>query len=225
MGLVDINVRGVKLSVRPKTWDDGVVREVIAADTYRVLGWAPTNPVTVFDVGGHIGSFTCWLASRLPLMRAFVFEMDTDNQRVLEHNLRAFPNVTLVRAALGAKTGEAWRSAPTDNNAAGEILWAATDGASRVPTISIVEYMTDHEIPYIDCLKLDCEGSEFSILDALASMPGGIRAHVGSVRAEVHAARTDHRFTRLMAQLVDAFPFVETTPTTSPVLHMAYAWR
>ena len=91
--------------------------------------------------------------------------------------------------------------------------------------ISIIDFMRDSGVEYIDLLKLDCEGSEFSILDALAAEPSGLQRRVGCVRAEVHATRDEARFIRLMDQLRASFPFVDVAPTGSAALSMVYAWR
>ena len=226
MALQRVTVGGVSLLVRPETWDANIAREVIDGDVYRARNWVPQNPVTVFDVGGHIGSFTRWLATRLPKMRGFVFEMDESNQQVIEQNVADLHNVRLVRAALGGRSGEVWRGpVQTVNTGGGGIFWDASSGAAKVTAISIIDFMRDSGVEYIDLLKLDCEGSEFSILDALAAEPSGLQRRVGCVRAEVHATRDEARFIRLMDQLRASFPFVDVAPTGSAALSMVYAWR
>lgn len=177
------------------------------------------------EPGGHIGSFTRWLATRLPKMRGFIFEMDEANQQVIAKNIADLPNVTLVRAALGGRSGPVWRGpVQMQNTGGGGVMWDASDGAAQVPAISIVDFMRASGIDYIDLLKLDCEGSEFSILDALVAEFGNLH-RVGCVRAEVHAMRDDARFVRLMEQLRGSFPFVDVGGTGSPALSMVYAWR
>lgn len=224
MNLMGIGIGGVNVVVRPGTWDADIAREVIESDVYRARGWVPRNPVTVFDVGGHVGSFTKWMSTRLPQMRAFVFEMDEANQQVLEANVGGIAGVTIVKAALGAKTGVAWRSPVQIQNTGGAgVLWDASAGAAQVPTVGIADFMQQHEVGYIDLLKLDCEGSEFQILEALQEMPGGVRARVGCVRAEVHAAPSDPRHKRFMEILRANFPFVDSAGSGS--LYMAFGWR
>jgi FkbM family methyltransferase len=159
-------------------------------------------------------------------MRGFVFEMDEANQLMIEKNVEGLRDVSLVRAALGGRSGEVWRGpVHTQNTGGGGVFWDASGGAAKVAAVSIVDFMRDSGVDYIDLLKLDCEGSEFSILDALTAEPGGLRRRVGCVRAEVHATRDDARFVRLMDQLRASFPFVDVASTGTAALSMVYAWR
>jgi FkbM family methyltransferase len=223
LGTADVG--GVRLAVRPGTWDHAIAKEVILQDCYRVRDWTPENPVTILDVGGHIGSFSKWMATRLPNARIFTFEMDEANGVVCEKNLGGLPNVTLVKAALGPRSGDVVRGpVHSDNTGGGHVEWSAKEGA-RVPAFGIADFLADRSIDYIDCLKLDCEGSEFAIVDAMVKFPGGLRKWVGCLRAELHALQGTERYDRILAQLRDAFPFVEVAPTQSPHQHYLFAWR
>lgn len=223
--LESCRIDGIHLMARHGTWDIGIAREVISGDTYRVKSWCPSTPVTVLDVGGHIGSFTAWTAKRLPKARVFVFEMDEQNQAVLEKNIEGLANAKLFKMALGDRTGEASRSPLDRTNTGGSgVFWDRDASGAVVPTKSIVEFMEENEVSFIDLLKLDCEGSEFRILDALEALPGGLKAHVGTVRAEVHDMLTSERGKRFMQVLKSNYATVQTNPTTSPYLSMVYAW-
>lgn len=224
--LREVVVDGVALTVRHGTWDEDIAREVIDGDVYRARSWLPPNPVTIFDVGAHIGSFSCWMADRLPTARIFAFEMDGANQDMVARNIATRPQVQLHRVALGPTTGKAYRGpVQTQNTGGGFVDWQAKEGDLVVDTVSPLDFMWRHGIDYIDLLKLDCEGSEFGIVNALAERAGGLRASVGCVRAEMHGRLEEPRVQRFLQQLRDAFPFVDVAPTPSPGLHMVFAWR
>jgi len=61
MQMQEAQVGPVTLQTRHGTWDAAIAREVIVGDCYRYASWNPTNPVTVVDVGAHIGSFSRWI--------------------------------------------------------------------------------------------------------------------------------------------------------------------
>jgi len=223
-----IRVNGVEMNVRPGTWDHNIVREVIQGDCYRVSAWTPTNPVVIFDVGGHIGSFTRWMATRLPKARVFTFEMDAANGQLCEMNFEGLPNVSLFKGALGPRTGEVVRGPVHEKNTGGgHVDWHAesTEENESVRSVGVVDFLADNDIYYIDCLKLDCEGSEFSIIDEMVKLPGGLRKWVGSIRAELHALKGSPEYDRIVGQLEEAFPFVTVTPTPSKHQHYLFAWR
>jgi hypothetical protein len=80
--------------------------------------------------------------------------------------------------------------------------------------------------PYIDCLKMDCEGSEFSILSRIAGLPGGLRARIGCVRAEVHGPRGSAERAEFKRLLEDSFPHTdEKFNGADGGLSLAYGWR
>lgn len=217
-------VRGIPIFVRANTWDKGIAHEVIQGDCYRVAGWKPKDDAVVFDVGGHIGSFSRWIGKRFPRVRIFAFEMDADNQVVFEKNTAELPNVKLTKAALGHRSGSVTRSRCTEarNTGGSGVFWDSQEG-DTVPSVSIADFLRDNRIEHIDLLKLDCEGSEFVILDQIAGLPGGL-SRIGAIRAEVHALEDDPRLERFRNLLKSEFQHIEEKKN-SPGLRMMHAWR
>jgi FkbM family methyltransferase len=226
MDLKSVRVAGVDMLVRPGTWDENIAREVIQGDCYRVGAWSPPNPVVIFDVGGHIGSFSRWMATRLPHARVFTFEMDEANVEVCKANLGELPNVILTHGAMGPRSGDVVRGpVHRENTGGGHVDWDETGDGVRVPAVGIADFLASCDVPYIDCLKLDCEGSEFSIVDSLVALPGGLHRWVGSLRAELHALDGSPEYVKIVDQLNAAFPFVTVSPTSSKHQHYLFAWR
>lgn len=217
-------VNGIDFQVRDGSqgeWDKYVVNEVVASDCYRISGWCPNNRARVVDVGAHIGSFAKWTATRLPLSEVWAFEMMSENLAILRCNVAGLPNVRVHDAALGDRIGFVSSGAMGENTGGTAADWT-TQG--NIPAFDVADLFS--EWPYIDCLKLDCEGSEFQILERIASLPGGIRARVGCVRAEVHAATGSPKHVALMRLLTDAFPRTdEKRETNGSPLGLAWGWR
>lgn len=227
MQLHEANVHGVDLRVRPGTWDERIANEVIRQDCYDCATWLTKGPVTIVDVGGHIGSFSRWMALRMPQARIFTFEMDESNIGVCEQNL-ALPNVTLMRAALGPRSGRVVRGpVHTDNTGGGHVEWNrhASEEHDSVRAVGIHDFLSDQGIEYIDLLKLDCEGSEFPIIDEMEKLPGGLRKWVGRIHAEIHAKADHPKFSHIMGQMRAAFPIVTVRPTQSEHQHYLTATR
>lgn len=213
--------------VRERTWDANIVREVVEGDCYRHADWNPPNPVTIVDVGAHIGGFSRWSAVRMPHARIVAIEMDPDNYEVARLNLAEFDNVELHHAALGDRDGLVNRKPVTTANTGGaEVTWdAPVDGDGLVvEALDVATLLTRVPGSYIDCLKLDCEGSEHRIVPALAALPGGLRARVGCLRAELHAEKWSDEYNAFLEILRDAFPFT-SVGTAASHLHYAFGWR
>lgn len=216
-------IGGVHLYVRDGTWDGNIAREVIEGDVYRIRGWRPTNPVTIVDVGAHIGAFSAWCATYLNQSQVFAFEMDEENYEVAKQNLSVFPNVKLFHAAVGSRDGDVKRNErPGENTGGAAVEWSAL-GGERVPAMSIetVLGMLPHQ--YADCLKLDCEGSEIPIMHSLVK-GSGLRRHVGCLRAELHANKGSAAYKTFMRSVRDGFAFTDAVSSTDD-LHNVFGWR
>lgn len=216
-------VGGVPLQVRDGTWDVRIADEVITHDCYRLRAWRPREQATVLDVGAHIGSFSAWIATRFPKASVYAFEMDESNQKLLALNTCAYAHVHRINAALGARSGSVVRGdIATENTGGAGVIWEAREGA-RVPALSAAEFIKNNDIGVIDLLKLDCEGSEFDIIESLASLPGGLKGRIARVCAEVHARLDDPRASAMMRTLSNTYSKVETNWDKRSALCLVFA--
>lgn len=200
-------------------WDRGIIDEVVRSDCYRISGWQPNNPVRVVDVGAHVGSFARWTALRLPRAEVWAFEMMPENFAVLQANAGSLPNVRIQNAALGNRVGSVSTGEFGENTGGTSADWSAS---GNVEAFDVADLF--NEWPHIDCLKMDCEGSEFPILNRIASLPGGVRAHVGCIRAEVHGPRGSAERAEFNRLTSESFPHTDER-WLSDGLSLVYAWR
>lgn len=143
--------------------DRTIVRDVYVEDCYGIegLGWQPRY---VVDVGAHIGSFARRVARRLAAGgRIVCVEPDGRHLAALERN--APQQATIVAAACTDQPPPVrLRSSVfegTDNTGASRLDPTGEDVVQR---ITLEQLMTEFELPWIDVLKLDCEGCELSVL-------------------------------------------------------------
>lgn len=91
-----------ELSIRTFTDDQYVLDKVFYANNYRLKDFGKNDNITIVDIGAHIGFF-----SLLCLMRGankvYCVEPFTDNFRVMNKNLEAFPD-KLTALKLGVYT-------------------------------------------------------------------------------------------------------------------------
>jgi FkbM family methyltransferase len=165
-----------------------VVQDVAEHDCYQVADLPMTGPVVV-DIGAHIGCFARRFHERHPLARIIAVECCPENMAALRKNVGAI--ATVVQAAVTYDADVALMNAVfphcvttggstiiarqqlQDQLAAGTLPAAADDHALAagywadfrpLATVTLEQLLERYGLDHIDFLKLDCEGSEFSIL-------------------------------------------------------------
>jgi len=181
-----------------------VVQDVFEQDSYRIDDLPLPRPFVV-DVGAHIGCFSKRLAQRFPDARIVAVECCPENIPVLERNLGGI--ATVVQGAVTYESDVALLNAvyPECISTGGSILLsreelqrrqAAAEVASGpqtgkqsgywadlrpIRTLSLEDILREQGADRIDLLKLDCEGSEYSILRNTSSLD-----RIGLIVGEYH---------------------------------------
>lgn len=151
-----------------------IVRDIYANDAYRtaLIRERFQAAKTIIDVGAHIGVFTKLAAELAPNARITAIEGEPKNWEALEANVAPFRQRVLIVKAVCTYDPRPlrWWSAFTDHGCEStgggavrpwgadvdESRYSASEG--RPVRVNLDSY------PSIDLLKLDCEGSEFSIV-------------------------------------------------------------
>ncbi|HTC07935.1 MAG TPA: FkbM family methyltransferase [Acetobacteraceae bacterium] len=142
----------------------------------------PFAPTTVFDVGANIGDWAEVACKALPGATVHGFEIAeaTASQlvsRIATAGLDA--RVVINRVGLGASEGEITLFVTPESNTESSTLRAAVEFALKDQALStIVEttarittgdaYLRARDIAHVDLLKIDVEGTEFSVLKGFA---------------------------------------------------------
>lgn len=128
------------------------MKSFLGGETEYVKDWV-TDGSVVFDIGAHIGAFTCWALDRGATVYALEPYMPSFLQ--LQQNTIGYENVQAVRAALGPTLGSCSLRL-TDDEPSSAYVVEGTD-------ITMLDWPTLREswpMP-IDLLKADIEGMEF----------------------------------------------------------------
>jgi FkbM family methyltransferase len=161
--------RGTRLIV-PLVRDAGALHaalEVFAFGAY-ANEWTLEEQPLVVDVGGNIGAFPLWLAESYPDVRGIAFEPDPDAFPFLKRNLALNGNAVEPRqAAVSHRSGESvlFREFPgagvsSLHRDVEERTYRDSVAVDVVGFDELVEEIDDD----INLLKLDCEGSEYEIV-------------------------------------------------------------
>ena len=204
MSYYNVKVGGLGFIARRDTCDEGVIREVVEADVYKLKTIDFKEPPVVVDVGGHIGSFTRAAAAKWPSGKFFTYEANPMNYDIITRNLSSITSYKKVflGACVGAPPANKFMviSKPEADSITGGwgILYDENpvnvnhDKTATVPITnfySLVDLFEQEKLSKIHLLKLDCEGSEFSIIKEL---PDELLAKIDIIVAEVHCGALPH---------------------------------
>jgi FkbM family methyltransferase len=162
----------------------------------------------VIDVGANIGSFTIY-AAIAGAKKVYSFEPSLEAFETLSRNVAVNQLADVVTPIHKAVTGRSsdvipfpLKSSPFNtlvtntsheipmdklSDALQEHILATASGSGvryeDVSTISLSDFLADEGIPYVDFVKMDCEGAELLILPALTATT---MSRIGKIRMECH---------------------------------------
>lgn len=133
--------------------------------------------MTVFDIGANIGYFTVVIGRRVgPSGSVHAFEINENVLDLLEDNVRVagLNNVLITRKAVTRSSGEAHFFIPQMGDEAEGSLQQSTryDAAKtvKVQTVSVDDYVHEHEIQKVDLIKIDIEGGEYGAFEGASKL-------------------------------------------------------
>ena len=226
----DVRIQGIPFRMRPDTVDMDVLKEVIEGDCYQLNHINLRKEPNVVDVGGHIGAFTKLAAWKWPHGKFYVYEANSLNHNIIEYNLSDIADkTTLYKGACVGKIPANHRlviAGGQGNRVTGGwgIIYGDTvcepSANSDVRTIDKFYSLSELFIGLdkVDILKLDCEGSEFSIIKELSNDE---MHKIDYLVCELHCGALPHApmtYQDFRAKILKHFvcPELEGRPTYNP---------
>jgi len=152
--------------IRVRTSDVLAYSEVLLGEEYAFD--LPFSPKTIVDAGANIGMASIYFTHRYPEAKVVAVEAEASNFAVLSRNVRPYPAIIPVHAALWNRDGEISVSEP--DGSAGDIgKWAfvAHEGSGvKVRAITMRTLMKEMQMRSVDVLKIDIEGAEKEVFEA-----------------------------------------------------------
>ena len=153
----------------------------------------------VVDAGANIGAFSVWAAKYLPESRILSFEPHPETFAKLQHNLSAnglANRVQAVNAALAAQSGKRAISRGPESQRRSLIPADQSTGLQsgiEVPSITLTDLVEKYNLPQIDLLKMDIEGSEWEVLH---STPPSVFQKIRRIQFEYHEIHARFGYSR-----------------------------
>jgi FkbM family methyltransferase len=177
---VPVHRGGPLFSLRARTSDLPMFTQTFIDRQY---DFAHPSPRTIVDAGANIGAASVYFAIRFPEARIIALEPDPSNYEMLCANISTFPKVTARCAALWSHRTRLHLT--TAGRAKSEIEVSAKSSRHSEPEVdgvSVADLLAEYEVPTVDLLKVDVEGSEKEIFKDAARWIGKI----GTVVVELH---------------------------------------
>ena len=178
--LYRLNHDGCRFLLRGKTIDFNVFNSIFIKGEYDIdPGFCPAY---IVDAGAFTGFSAVYLHRRFPRATIIAVEPEASNYNLLEKNTKCFREIQPVRGGLYGEAGnlkildrdaEKYAFQVSESLETGEELHGYT-----IPLL-----MKKFDLPEIDLLKMDIEGSEFSVF---SNNPEEWLPRVRMVIAEVH---------------------------------------
>lgn len=198
--------------------DRHVIAEVYEGDCYRLRQMKVDGfePRLIVDVGAHIGTFSRLCTELWPDARLVVIEPNVESFELAKRNV---PDAVALNLAIGDGEPAQWMNAPHQPGSSfistnASATWkreadghdyAPGDAVETVPfEVALAQAGIEFDAP-IDLLKLDCEGGEWPLLEA---MTPEMAQRIGRVVGEYHSPYGWEAFKTLTQ---DALPHLEWT--------------
>jgi len=179
---------GIKIKIRINSTDLMAFTHVWIIKEYSKPGFEINDKDIVIDVGAHIGLFSLFASQFCKKGKIFSFEPIKENFELLKKNIEIneITNITFFNEAISDKTSK--MTLYQNEDEAGHSKFVKTSKSMEVNSKSFKEFLDERKIDSYDLLKLDCEGSEYEIIE---SLPPNYFEKLKKIIIEYHLADTE----------------------------------
>lgn len=186
------------IRLKPKGWKHGITirqnfvdKDVVFYVLQEQYHLPPTqailrsNPI-ILDLGSNIGLTVAHMKQLYPLAKIIGYEMNQENFLLAVANTQKYPDVQIVNTAVWIEdaTVSYANAANFDSYAiVSEVNNNENSQLVTVPCLQLSTILKNHNLDFVDYLKMDIEGAEVAILEAydLSWMQ-----KVGAMNIEMH---------------------------------------
>jgi FkbM family methyltransferase len=158
---------GIKIMLRSDSTDLMAFTHVWLIGEYSKHDFQIKKKDTVIDVGAHIGLFSLYASQHCTKGQIYAFEPMKENYEVLKSNIQInnFSNIKAENYAISKSTSKIILYQNNDDS--GHSKFIKTNNPIEVNSKSLNDFFNEEKIEKCDLLKLDCEGSEYEIIEGL----------------------------------------------------------
>jgi FkbM family methyltransferase len=157
--------------LRLKTSDEATYVQILLHGQYAFD--VPFSPKTIVDGGANVGMASIYFANKYPEAKIIAIEAEAANFDILARNVRPYPAIIPIHAALWNHDGEInVREADPATGVGGNWAFVTRDGqgtdgqGANVRAITMPTLMKEMQVQAVDLVKIDIEGAEKEVFAA-----------------------------------------------------------
>ena len=187
---------GLKMKMRVKSTDLMQLTTIWLTREYEAPGFEIKDTDTIIDVGGHIGLFMLFCEQFCHKGKIYCFEPASDNYKIFLDNTKMnnFKNVFPFNIAVSKQDGKI--PLYLNDDTSGHSIFLKNSNSIQVDSITLQKIFDLNNIEKCNLLKLDCEGSEYEIID---SLPESYFSMIDKMIIEYHFAE---KYPKLLTNLI-----------------------
>ncbi len=184
--------------------------------------------ITVLDIGANVGFFSLSMFFKFRNATVYAFEPMPFNFQKLEEYQNCYPefDFQIVNAAVSDHQDEiVLNSSNLDSFSTMSSVFESESRGKKinVPTTRLLDIVAENKISFIDFLKMDCEGSEYSIL---YSSPDEILEKIGFLSLETHEGKGERENHYALLDFLKEKNFlVKDSKKDNSKIGYIWAWR
>lgn len=149
-----------------------MIEQVFNQDEYGIRKMNFEDGDIIIDIGANVGSVSLYIAKKYPNVKIYSYEAHPINYKNLLRNIdcNGITNITAHNLAVSHTDNETVNITLAPSNTGSSSIFKSLKTDNKllnfdVKTISLDTIVTANDIKKIKFLKIDCEGSEFDILE------------------------------------------------------------
>ena len=201
---------GMKIKIRRDSTDLMALTNVWLINEYNMESFGIAKNDIIIDIGSHVGLFSLLASKFCTEGKIFSYEPIKDNFECFNSNIKLNQIKHIFPFYLAVSSDSSKLDIFLNDDQSGHSIFSQNNKKISVDSISLKEIFDKNNIETCKLLKLDCEGSEYSIIDAL---PIEYFKRVENIVIEYHLADSKPEYAeKLIDKIKNAGFQIETKP-------------
>ena len=160
-------ISGLKIKIRKDSTDLMALTHVWLIEEYKTQNFQIKNNDVIIDVGAHIGLFSLYASQFCKTGSIYSFEPVKENYDLFLENVQMNSLKQIKPFNLAVSSSNSDVTLYLNEDESGHSMFSESLKSITAKSISLQRIFDDNQIKNCNFLKLDCEGTEYEILEHL----------------------------------------------------------